>query len=208
MSRIVLNLRPAALLSVGFSHPRALGPDIPFASKPAKRDRRTAHIPYIPGSTVKGSLRSAASRIAKAYGFTSCGEGFSRSMKDCDVCSLFGKPGITYPKVFFSDFVPDGEVKFHSLTRVGIDDKSSTASEHTLFSVECVAHPTVFRGEVNFRELSGREFELLLLALAELRLDRFGRSSFVDLRIEEVSGLDIPETLKEVFEELCEWLWT
>ncbi|MEN3047879.1 MAG: RAMP superfamily CRISPR-associated protein [Candidatus Caldarchaeales archaeon] len=207
MKKIVFCLRPIGLLSLGHAHPRSLGPDIPFATKPVASSGGVVRVPYVPGPSVKGALRSAASRVARAFGFTSCGEGLSKSMRSCDVCALFGEPGVDHPKLFFSDFLPDGEVRLHTLTRVMIDDASSTVSEHVLFTVECAVRPTVFKGEVSFRELSERELKLLLLSMAELRLDRFGRSSSVDLKIEKVEGFVVPVRLKGIFGGLSEWLW-
>ncbi|MEM4328618.1 MAG: RAMP superfamily CRISPR-associated protein, partial [Candidatus Caldarchaeum sp.] len=172
MNKIVLSLKPVGLFSLGFTHPRALGPDVSFAAKPVLLNGKTSYIPYIPGSSVKGALRSAATRIAghdpqalhaqaNTLGFTSCNESLSKLMRECDVCNLFGKPGIIYPKVFFGDFNCEKPPKPRVLTKVGIEDKSSTASEHALYSIEYITPQTIFKGEISYMRLTEREMELL-----------------------------------------------
>lgn len=208
MKKILLSLRPPGLFSLGFTHPMVFGPDIPFATKPVRKNGKIRYELYIPGSSVKGALRSAASRVANSFGFTSCEESLSILLKECDVCALFGKPGTVYPKIFFGEFVSEKLEETYELTRVGIDDESSTASEHALFSVRAVMPNTVFTGEILFYNLQDRELELLLLAIAELRLDRIGRMSTIDARIEKLVGFDPPKRLVDLIKELGEWLWT
>lgn len=218
MRKIVLSLRPVGLFSLGSTHPRALGPDVPFAAKPVHKDGKIAYVLYIPGSSVKGALRSAASRIAghdiqpqqshtTAFKFTTCNESLSKFMRECDVCNLFGKPGVVYPKVFFGDFECEKSSKHHILTKVDIDDKSLTASEHALYSVEYISRQTIFKGEISYIRLTEKELELLLLAIAELRLDRLGRASAIDAKIEQVVDPGVPPKLREIVDELGEWLW-
>lgn len=207
MKKIVLSLSSPGLFSTGFTHPMILGPDIPFAAKPVKEGKETKYALYIPGSSVKGALRSAASRIASPFGFTTCGESLSNFMQKCDICELFGKPGVVYPKLFFGDFVPENPVKTYTLTRVEVEDQSFTAAEHALFSVETVAPRSIFTGEILFNHLTDKELELLLLAIAELRLDRLGRMSTVDARVVEFVGFIPPPSLAELARELGEWLW-
>lgn len=206
MNSITLSLCPVGMFSLGSTHPRALGPDISFAAKLVKRDKDFHYELYIPGSSVKGALRSATSRVAEAFGFSSCGESLSEAMQQCDVCSLFGNSGLVYPRLFVGDFVAAKPTVRHIITRVGIDDKSLTSSEHALFSTEAVAPGTIFCGEICFGDLSDKEIELLLLGLAALRLDRIGRSSMVDARI-EACAFRIPPRLEGLVKELGEWLW-
>ncbi len=174
-----------------------------------KPSGKNSYTPYIPGSSVKGALRSAASRIAEAYGFSSCGRAVSKYLLDCEVCGLFGRENTPHPKLFFSDFVPEGEMVKFVRTNVRLSDSSLTAEEHALFSVERITYQTVFTGRIDFYNLGDREVALLLLALAELRLGRFGRASSVDVMVENVKELGhlVPSNYSGMLHHLGEWLW-
>lgn len=207
-----MRVRPVGLLTVGGSAPSSVGPDIVFPSIYGDGGRRL----YIPGSSFKGVLRSAASRVAKPYGFSSCGQVKPDLITRvhggelCDVCKLFGSPSIEYlPVVFFTDLVPDGEkVSPGVVTRVKIEDYTLRALEGGLYSAEVVCG-VEFVGGVRYGEDAVPLLPLLLLAAAELRLGRFGRASAVDLKLEDTGDLrgDLPEEWRGLLDELGEWLW-
>jgi len=99
--RFGVRIKAVGLVTVGWSTPSALGVDIPIAKKLIRKmgeEECKIYVPYVPGSSFKGALRSATSRIAEAYGFTSCGfidpEMINEAHKSgvCDVCRLFGYP--------------------------------------------------------------------------------------------------------------------
>lgn len=52
---------------------------------------------YIPGSTLKGKVRSACEALASLYGIVDCGAPFPKQMMSCRdtclVCRIFGAPG-------------------------------------------------------------------------------------------------------------------
>jgi len=199
-------LRPVGSLAIGHTHPSVLGPDVSFMVKPSGKNSYTT---YIPGSSVKGALRSAASRVAEAYGFSSCGKAVSKYLLDCEVCGLFGKENTLHPKIFFSDFIPENGVVKFVRTSIKLRDKSLTAEEHALFNMERITHQTVFTGRIEFYNLNYREMTLLLLALAELRLGRFGRASSVDVMIENVQEIEhlVPNEYSGMLRYLGDWLW-
>jgi len=68
----------------------------------------------IPGSTIKGTLRTSASKIAWILNLSSCGEidpiKISRAhslMKDsCDICKIFGEPGGSLSPLEVTEFYP------------------------------------------------------------------------------------------------------
>jgi CRISPR/Cas system CSM-associated protein Csm3 (group 7 of RAMP superfamily) len=213
--RFNVRLKTVGLFCIGWAHPTALGLDIPFIR--GTREGGTLSI-YIPGSSFKGALRSAASRLAEAYGFKSCGEVRPERIKDvhesvgvCDVCKLFGYPqSRSHSPLIISDLEAVNDVRTLTMTRVRINDESLKSAEGALFTIEYVPPGTEFIGNVTVLDAEQRSLALLLLALAELRLGRFGRSGVVDVKIENGSRLE--ETLHDtqwlnLLNELRRWLW-
>lgn len=204
-------MRPVGLLTVGWSHPSAMGVDIPFVKMPATESGSEWSY-YIPASSFKGALRSAASRIAAPYGFTSCGEikpeRLERGDALCDVCKLFGTVDGKKPKIYFSALLPLQPIKGSPLllTQTRIDDRSQTVAEMALYTREALEPSVEFTGSIKFLE---RLHPLLLLALAELRLGRFGRSSLIDVKLEGVDRLrgEVDSRWASLLDELGRWLW-
>jgi CRISPR/Cas system CSM-associated protein Csm3 (group 7 of RAMP superfamily) len=216
--RFKLRLRAAALLTVGWGVPDVLGADIVHARKLKVEGSGASEVLYIPGSSVKGALRTAASRVAAAYGFTSCGEtrpeliAKAHAGGPCDVCRLFGYPGddlSAASRVWVSDFNPVGEPRTVTVVRVGLDDRTLTAREGVLYSMEHLLPGSEFEGEVRVDEDARNLVPLLLLAIAELRTGRFGRRSVVDARIVDDGVLDgaVEARWRPLLGELRSWLW-
>ncbi|MCS7105587.1 MAG: RAMP superfamily CRISPR-associated protein [Thermofilaceae archaeon] len=212
MIKSKLKLKAVTLLTVGWGVPEVLGADVVQVKK-LVGDRLE---PYLPGSSVKGSLRSAASRVAEGYGFTSCGEvepsRISKAHESmngpCDVCKVFGWPN-GEAALSVGNFKLTGSTKSLVLTRVSLDDRTQTAAREALYSTEHLPPGTVFEGEIRFLESRANLLPLLLLALAELRTGRFGRRSLVDVKLEDEGVFDkfVAGEWKELLEELREWLW-
>ena len=218
MIRFKLRLRAATLLTVGWGVPDVLGADIVHARKLRVEGGGASEVLYIPGSSVKGALRTAASRVAAAYGFTSCGEtrpeliAKAHAGGPCDVCRLFGYPGddlSAASRVWVSDFNPVGEPRTVTVVRVGLDDRTLTAREGVLYSMEHLLPGSEFEGEVRVDEDARNLVPLLLLAIAELRTGRFGRRSVVDARIVDDGVLDgaVEARWRPLLGELRSWLW-
>jgi len=216
--RFKLRLRAATLLTVGWGVPDVLGADIVHARKLRVEGSGASEVLYIPGSSVKGALRTAASRVAAAYGFTSCGEtrpeliAKAHAGGPCDVCRLFGYPGddlSAASRVWVSDFNPVGEPRTVTVVRVGLDDRTLTAREGVLYSMEHLLPGSEFEGEVRVDEDARNLVPLLLLAIAELRTGRFGRRSVVDARIVDDGVLDgaVEARWRPLLGELRSWLW-
>ena len=216
--RFKLRLRAATLLTVGWGVPDVLGADIVHARKLKVEGSGASEVLYIPGSSVKGALRTAASRVAAAYGFTSCGEtrpeliAKAHAGGPCDVCRLFGYPGddlSAASRVWVSDFNPVGEPRTVTVVRVGLDDRTLTAREGVLYSMEHLLPGSEFEGEVRVDEDARNLVPLLLLAIAELRTGRFGRRSVVDARIVDDGVLDgaVEARWRPLLGELRSWLW-
>ena len=218
--RFKLRLRAVSLLTLGWGVPDVLGADIVHARKLRLEGagKRAAEVLYVPGSSVKGALRTAASRAAAAYGFTSCGEvrpeliAKAHASGPCDVCRLFGHPGddpSAASRVWVSDFNPVGELRTVIVARVALDNRTLTAAEGALYSVEHLLPGSEFEGEVRVYEDARDLIPLLLLAIAELRTGRFGRGAVVDARVEDGGALDsvVEAKWRPLLNELRNWLW-
>ena len=218
MIRFKLRLRAATLLTVGWGVPDVLGADIVHVRKLRVEGGGASEALYIPGSSVKGALRTAASRVAAAYGFTSCGEtrpeliAKAHAGGPCDVCRLFGYPGddpSAASRVWVSDFNLVGEPRTVTVVRVGLDDRTLTAREGVLYSMEHLLPGSEFEGEVRVDDSARDLVPLLLLAIAELRTGRFGRRSIVDAKVEDGGVLDsaVEDRWKPLLAQLRKWLW-
>lgn len=214
--KLSVKLKTVSLFCVGWSYPTVIGPDVQFVKR-INYDG-TSEV-YVPASSFKGALRSSASRVAESYGFKSCGEVRPERIKarheeigrTCDVCELFGYPwSPSTSPLIFSDLLPTSYVETLTLTRIRIDDRSMRVAEGALFSVEYVPPGCEFAGTIELINVPKDKIALLLLALAELRLGRMGRSSLIDLKLENVN--ELADLLKDtnwlnLLNELKEWLW-
>lgn len=210
-----MRLKSVGLFTIGWSHPMALGADIIFARRTIGEESQL----YVPGSSLKGALRSSASRVAKAYNFRSCAQTLPERIRKheehrkspCDVCKIFGWPDRKdgEAKLFVSDLLQQNAVQPFSSTRIRISDDSGTVAEGALFVVEQLPLDSEFKGEVCYKGLDGQSLGLLLLAFAELRLGRIGRRSLVDIKLEETDELvkDVDARWKGLLSELGDWLW-
>lgn len=170
---------------------------------------------YVPGSSFKGALRSAASRVASAYGFTSCGEirpdAIERAHSEpCDVCKLFGLPKSGAPSsLFVSDLVATRASPV-LVTRVRLEDRAMKAAEGALYTTEHLQPGTEFAGSVAVHGATRDLLGLLMLSMAELRLGRLGRATVMDLAIEEYEGLKAAlegTRWARLVDDLRRWLW-
>jgi len=154
--------------------------------------------PFIPGSSLKGALRSAVERRAEWLGLTSCRlepgyanclttNGFvdeawrRRALRErradldslCATCQLFGSP-FCAARVQMDDLplVESFEEIAPSLIEVrdgvGIDRDSGTAAEGIKFDYEVVPSHTVFRLYCTAENLESPHMALLSLGLLEM----------------------------------------
>lgn len=219
MNRIKFKVRvkPVGLLSIGSIYPLFAGPKTPFVKKLSIEGGNATYKYYIPGSSFKGVLRSSACRIAEKFGFKSCGEiDVSRIEEShskigvCDVCRLFGYPKSNAPSVLsVSDLEPQGQVLSSIVTGIRVNRDSGVVDEGALYTIEKV-YDVEFLGEISLNTDDVDLIGLLLVSLAELRLDRFGRRSQIDLKIEDTEALE--SILKDskwimLVNELKRWLY-
>ncbi|MEM0233149.1 MAG: RAMP superfamily CRISPR-associated protein [Candidatus Nezhaarchaeales archaeon] len=217
--RFYVRARPVGIALIGWNYPSMFDIDLAFMRK-IKRSSNgdLSKQIYIPGSSFKGALRSAASRIAKSYGFTSCGyvepelirEAHERSGV-CDVCKIFGYPkNSTSSLIHVSDLNPVNNVRTFNVTRTRLEDDSLKVAEGALYTYEYIYDQAEFRGCIEICSRDPNVFGLILLGLAELRLGRIGRSSLFDLMIErseELGEILINTRWSQLLDDLKRWLW-
>ncbi len=103
--------------------------------------------PIIPGSSLKGALRSFAEKIARTSGYKVC-DPFSKKDKEweekngpCIICQIFGGGGARKNRlashIIFFDALPK-DFKIGYITRVGIDRFRGGARSGALFRTEYV----------------------------------------------------------------------
>ncbi|MBS7612361.1 hypothetical protein KEJ27_09235 [Candidatus Bathyarchaeota archaeon] len=213
-----VRLKPVGLLSVGWVYPLRIDADVPFMRKGVKSSEGITYRCYIPGSSFKGALRSSASRIADLFGFKSCGEVNVEYIRKahgkiglCDVCKLFGYPGSSEQGLLYvADFDLVNDVATLTSTGIRVDDSSCKVAEGALFTVEKIPRNAEFLGRVSLATHDVKLIELTLLALANLRLDRIGRRSQLDLKLEDTKLLETflkePHWM-EFLNEMKEWLY-
>ena len=202
MMRLSLELRNLSMLTVGSAYPRLTLADI--------STYRVGGEILIPGSSLKGTLRTAAHRVAGKFGLKSCGEVSPDRILEahkkmggvCDVCKLFGMPGpaeISHSKLFVSELRPKRRVETALVTRISIDPRRGKVRKGGLFKVEVIPPCTTFEGEITLLDEDERHVELLLASIGELRQMSFGRGGMVDVKLGEVPI--------ERYEYLKEWRW-
>ena len=213
-----VKVKPVGMMSVGSVYLLLLGPDIPFTKKFVLDGEKRLVKYYIPGSSFKGALRSSSCRIAESFNFKNCGEvdvdrienAHIRMGGVCDVCRLFGYPKSNAPSILkVSDLELHGDVNVQTVAGIRIDDSSGKVAEGALFTSEKV-YGVEFVGEISLNNVDMDLIGLTLLSLAELRLDRFGRRSMVDVMIEDYGQLE--SILKNtrwmiLLDELKGWLY-
>ena len=150
--------------------------------------------PYIPGSSIKGILRSTVERMApNIHDFKTCAlidgadcatvnkdkmDGFRRRLKGdeegdpldliCDTCKLFGSTAVA-SKIR----IPDLHVSepwvglFEKRDGVGLDRDTETAAEGAKFNYEVVPSQTEFDFEMICENITERDKFLLAIGLRE-----------------------------------------
>jgi len=158
--RVAVEARAASLYTVGGGEvlvSKML--DVPAYSISDRGER----IPFIPGSVVKGWLKTAATLAEKTLGLDSdCGStilGASREAweslykKIAPSCLLFGTPLYPEPSLLHVTGLR-GKGGFHSLYHISLSKTLLTVEERHLFRVEYYAFTTVFQGTLELRPLT------------------------------------------------------
>lgn len=139
----------------------------------------------IPGSTIKGVLRTSMIRVANLAGFGSASfrvEPGYLSDRDDIVTRLFGGPHRSPSKVFVEPIYLEG-VEENVLAHISIDDDTGTVKEGALFTSEYLPIGIRFETYIRARGLDRSEARALLFSILEMRYGRIGRSGVVDIEI-------------------------
>ncbi|GIU84527.1 MAG: hypothetical protein KatS3mg008_1302 [Acidimicrobiales bacterium] len=177
--------RGPLLVRAGGASPPEL-PDMSFVRYPTE----VGPTPFLPGSSLKGVLRTGAEQLARATGGAAC-DPFSRDScgrrddrERCEICLLFGSTrgaGV----LMVDDALPwrledRSDVRKEKLEAVldrsvvrhgvGIDRSTGTAARGVLYDFEALVDP-VFFGSLRLRNPDGRQLALTAGALRMLAED-------------------------------------
>ncbi|MEM1673523.1 MAG: CRISPR-associated RAMP protein Csx7 [Candidatus Bathyarchaeia archaeon] len=154
---------------------------------PVLRDPRGQ--PYIPGSSLKGRVRTEAEKIARKIGMdvcdppnvdSMCGSKKSRVEDFCICCRIFGTAGkiSLASKVKFRDAYPlEGIERLLERTGIAIDRGTETVAKGALYTIEAVPAGAKFGLEIVADNLSDDELKLLKAALKSVEDSALGGSS-------------------------------
>jgi CRISPR-associated protein Csm3 len=185
--------------------------------------------PYIPGSSLKGRVRTEAERIAREKGMEICKPpdvknmcgSTKNSINDfCICCRIFGTAGSisVASKVRFRDAYPLEKIDaLLERTGIAIDREKGTVAERALYTIQAVPAGAKFGLEIVAENLSDEELRLLKAALRSVEDSALGGSSTrgfgkVKIEIESVkerrAGYYLGEEEEQVIagEELQRWL--
>lgn len=146
----------------------------------------TLEQPYIPGSSLKGKVRSEAERIARQKGHSNiCTPPSTKNMcgtispsNICICCRIFGTAGDKISiasKTRFRDSYPVDKVE-NLITRAGtaLDRKTGSVSRGSLYHTEAVPAGTRFSLEIVCDNMNQEEINLLKAALKSVQDSSLG----------------------------------
>lgn len=157
-------------LHVGAGGPELTGEPIPVIKGVGGR-------PYIPGSSIKGKVRSEVERLARSLGLKvcsppdvkrMCGSNVNREDDLCVACRIFGTAGgklSMASKVKFRDAFPEGDVRPQERPGVAIDRDRGAVEPRRLYTLEVVPEGTRFRLEVVCENIEDHELKMLMSAM-------------------------------------------
>jgi CRISPR/Cas system CMR subunit Cmr4 (Cas7 group RAMP superfamily) len=184
-TKFTFDLISKSRIHVGAGFARVQGVDAPIF----RRRNRCV----IPGTTLKGLLRTALYRIAPVLEKTACWEIKPDKMKLCSVCELLGMPNLP-SKVFVEDAHPIAGVDVLLATRTAINRASGKVSEGALFTSEYVAPGTKFTFSVEACDLDADQTRLLLYGFLEMAESGFGRMrQKMTMHLHSIDG-EFPQT--------------
>ncbi|NPA97208.1 MAG: hypothetical protein GXO32_06370 [Crenarchaeota archaeon] len=168
------------------------------------------YVPYVPGSTVKGVLRTAACYVAKLVGATCCWakepteivDRHSKMGMPCDVCRIWGYPGhrgmLSVTDFVLVDGIPTTMLR---LTHIEIDDYTGRAKEGALYVMDYVPAGTLFRGMLELEMERPVDLTLVLSSMYILEYVGMGRGGIVRAYLESLEFRDIGKKKLEVKDE-------
>jgi CRISPR-associated protein Csm3 len=158
------------------------GVELPVLTDPEGR-------PYIPGSSLKGRVRTEAEKIARQKGMYVCKPpnvkdmcgSLKRSFDEfCICCRIFGTAGdlSVASKVKFRDAYPLSKVEtLLERTGIAIDREKGTIAKGALYTIQAVPAGVKFGLEIVCENMSEDELKLLKAALKSVEDSALGGSS-------------------------------
>lgn len=192
--------------------------------------RNVEGTPYIPGSSMKGKVRTEAEKIARKLGHTICNPPDTKKMcgtlkreekELCIACQIFGTAGENISrasKVKFRDALPMGSIAtFEIRTGIALDREKGSVYKRALYTIEAVPAGTKFNFEMISENLTDEELSLLLAAIKSVQDTGLGGSSTRGLGKIRIDIKKIQERSSEFYigkedekvlegEELAAWL--
>jgi CRISPR-associated protein Csm3 len=184
--RLDLTLRAVSPLLVksGWQGADPSRPDMEFVRTRATNGGTTV---FIPGSSLKGVVRSHCERLLRSEQESlacdpnqrdqSCGGKFGRQASRmqpgeryrevCRACQVFGST-LVASRVQFSDLLPKEPVETERRTGVGIDRLLGTAAPRALFDFEIAPAGSTFSGEVLVENYEAWQLGIIAAALIDL----------------------------------------
>lgn len=182
-------------LCVGGSYAIRSRADIPLNTIVVNGSRKI----YIPGSTIKGILRTSFIKVSGLIGINV--KSFRVNPEellaiDDYTARLFGKPEGGESRILVEPaYLEYGEVETH--THIAIEDDTGVVREGALYTIEYIPVGSEFHSWVRGRGLELEDIRGLLTAILELRYCRIGRAGLIDVDIVRDESRMPEEALKD-----------
>ncbi|HID61410.1 MAG TPA: CRISPR-associated RAMP protein [Anaerolineae bacterium] len=187
---VTLTVQRSLVVGSGQGDISPTGVDIPQIKLTQFTDDQPLEVPYIPGSSLKGAIRSVCETLVRTYlgsdralvcyDDTPEERGCRRASKDvlCMMCDTFGSTD-RMSKVFFDDAFLTDESAANLLeavqhrTGITISRKTGAVKTGALYKVEFVPKGTTFRFNILCTNILASELKLMLLAMRLFNEGRF-----------------------------------
>ena len=222
-AKITILLHTKSPLSIRSAQGKLLDPALPDMQCIRSRYQGKDTV-IIPGSSLKGVIRTRYEKIVKLFGGECCNifdhnnscnkpanwknksyEEKKRYVytKICPVCQLFGSQAII-SKIYFADAYPVGEYVVSERTGVAINRITGAAQKNALYDFEVVEEAT-FQVEITLKNYELYQIALLMYVLKDLDEGyvRLGSATTRGTGRMEVTRLDI--ALREYRKDVKGW---
>ena len=232
-ARIALRLRNIEPLRIGAGREGTrLGSsvDLPVYRQAVVIGDRVVEEPVIPGSSLKGVLRTAVMALSASCGLeTHSGVGGDDCVSEifhnpgmfdkfrernsadivrsvllgfCPACLMFGAPSLA-GRVKVGDFVPVNGVRLGVKTGVGINRRTGAAQRNVLYTVEFVEPGAVFEGSVEAVNVPNWMLSLLAAALLAIGQGWFKLGGFKSRGMGRVEAVGAEIVVEDYSSDRC-----
>lgn len=173
--------------------------------------RNSEGTPYIPGSSLKGKIRTEVEKIEKKLGKfvcdppetkEMCGSKTNDETKLCVVCQVFGTAGNKLSrasKVKFRDALAVGSPGKETRIGIALDRETGSVHEQALYKMEAIPAGTKFKFEIVGENLSDDELKLLWEGMESVQDAGLGGSSTRGLGKVKIEILKVRERSAEFY---------